>query len=83
MGAECPICGIDLIVEGTTFVGGCKGEEHIHCPNEDYYYSYTYGTTRYIIGDKRFGWHHSDTLEDKKEIRSKIDSAIKTLKKEE
>lgn len=80
IGAKCPICNENLVVETTIYVGGVKGEEHEHCPNEHYYYSYTYGVTRYIIGNKQFGWSYHTPLEEKGEIRNKIDKAINKFK---
>lgn len=77
---ECPICGEELITEPKIYVGGCVGEEHIRCPEKHYYYSYTYGVTRFIIGDKTFGWHYTDSKEKVGKIRKKIEEEVEKLK---
>jgi len=76
----CPICNSDLIVEGRIFVDGSLGESYERCPKEHFSSDYSYGVTRYTIGNKVFAFSYQDSLIEISDVMGKVNEAIKEYK---
>lgn len=77
---KCPICNEELIRGSVVRIAGSIAEDRESCPKNHYIYEYTYGNTRYFIGDKQFCWHYMNSPKHVRKIKNKMNEAIENLK---
>ena len=77
---ECPICGKRMKTYAVDFIQGTLAEENNKCPEGHYSYDYHYGETVWKIGYKFLTYHFTQSEEEYRRIKEKVNQLIKQYK---